>query len=223
MTIPVPISSLIEIQVAIQIDCLEPYAEQRVRGKPVSIILEDRIRGTTVYEGKMVRDDNVVWRVAVKFGPLTALSAEGEKYQKLWNLQGKQCVPLFYGVFVLPDRKNHGCVALEHCGALLHFQFSRLPASDRVTILNHLQKIHWEGLLHLDVHEGNVLRDSFNNYRIVDFHRVEEPPTSLISATSRRLGNLTKCDYLAVYVYDMAFYDCGYIWVYEYQVYQRPM
>ncbi|KAG7086856.1 hypothetical protein E1B28_002777 [Marasmius oreades] len=140
-------------------------------------------------------------------------------HELLSSLQG-DCVPKFFGLYVKANPtkgERTTCIVLQDCGQTLPWDFCRLSRDEKARILNTLLKIHRVGLLHLDFHEENLLKDDSNKYTVIDF---DEMKTGHVCAcggdydfgTHDDMSPVSPaCPYLLVIAHNMSFYDSGYV------------
>ncbi|KAF9268274.1 hypothetical protein L218DRAFT_954636 [Marasmius fiardii PR-910] len=199
------------------------HGMQSLSEQPDKLVILDLIHtkySSTVYSGRLeLKENSEKCSVAVKFGKLRALLKETDNYAELAELQGTS-IPIFYGLFVDPKAAGRGtaCIVLEYCGAPLPCMIEQLTTDDKASILNHLFQIHRKGMLHLDVHKGNVLQKAKKTYRIIDLGRMQRGykcncdgdcdfrnhPNRLSAEVLSKL-----CWYLVNSALDLVFYDFG--------------
>ncbi|KAF9265828.1 hypothetical protein L218DRAFT_986026 [Marasmius fiardii PR-910] len=189
--------------------------------EPVKLLILDFIEKKTssiVYSGQLeVGEKSEQRSVVAKFAKMEVLLEETRNYAKLAKLQGT-CIPIFYGMFVGSDDKKRDvtCIVIEHCGIHMPCLIERLHSNDRALILNNVLQIHNQKMLHLDLHEGNILQQG-DKYRIIDLERMQDHICGFNNdcdftkeaPTWERLFQLGLCPEMMAVVIDANFCDSG--------------
>ncbi|KAH8920637.1 hypothetical protein BT69DRAFT_1336248 [Atractiella rhizophila] len=132
---------------------------------PLLLEVQEQLASTLVFSASFYRSDGLV---VVKPLRKKYVIHELRILKRLRSLAGVS-IPAFFGAFINTTGKN-GVTVIQHTGPSLRkcgIDFSDLGLKEKVYAI--LLQIHALGVVHNDVHEGNVTMDEQGNVYLIDF------------------------------------------------------